>query len=296
MPVAPAPSPVVASRQERCPTDRRRLPRGEEALRASISWVAAAALLASAAVAPAQTKIQGDPYADDPSGIVADPCPAHPRPADKAAGTMANLHMLTRDHGQLCRYAAANRALPERPRVVFMGDSITDNWINLAPDFWRDGRVDRGISGQTTSQMLLRFRQDVIDLHPRAVHIMAGTNDVAGNTGATAIETVEGNIQSMAELARANGIKVILASVPPAAAFPWSPDKRPAPQIAALNAWLKAYARRSGATWVDYHPVLATPDGAMREGLASDGVHPTAAGYAAMAPVALDSIRRALGR
>jgi lysophospholipase L1-like esterase len=269
--------------------------KGDGALRASISWVAAV-LLATATAAAAKTKIPGDPHADDPSGIVADPCPAHPKPADDSARAIAKLHGLTRDHGQLCRYAAANRALTEKPRVVFMGDSITDNWINLAPDFWRDGRVDRGISGQTTSQMLLRFRQDVIDLHPQAVHIMAGTNDVAGNTGAATIETVEGHIQSMAELARANGIKVILASVPPAAAFPWSPDKRPAPQIAALNAWLKTYARRSGATWVDYHPVLATPEGAMREGLASDGVHPTAAGYAAMAPVALDSIRRALGR
>ncbi|MGK6323339.1 SGNH/GDSL hydrolase family protein [Sphingomonas sp. DT-51] len=264
-------------------------------MRASLISAFATTLLLTA-IAQAQTRVPGDPYADDPSGIVADPCPSHPRPHDKAGQTLWNLHMLTRDHGQLCRYAAANRALTERPRVVFMGDSITDNWINLAPDFWRGGRVDRGISGQTTSQMLLRFRQDVIELHPQAVHIMAGTNDVAGNTGATTIETVEGHIESMAELARAHGIKVILASVPPAAAFPWSPGKRPAPQIAALNAWLKDYARRSGATWVDYHPVLATPDGAMREGLASDGVHPTAAGYAAMAPVALASIRRALGR
>lgn len=250
-----------------------------------------------AAAAGAQTKVPGDPHADDPSGIVADSCPAHPAPTDGQGWQMWNLHMLTRDHGQLCRYAAANRQLRDRPRVVFMGDSITDNWINLQPGFWTAGRVDRGISGQTTGQMLLRFRQDVIALHPAAVHIMAGTNDVAGNTGAATIETVQGNIQSMAELARANRITVILASVPPAASFPWSPDKRPAPQIAALNAWLKAYAARERFTWVDYHPALAAAGGAMKPGLASDGVHPNAAGYAAMAPVALEAIRRAgLGR
>lgn len=168
-----------------------------------------AALVAASPLA-AQTRVPGDPHADDPAGIVADPCPAG-RTIENAGGwEMWNLHTLTRDHGQLCRYAADDRALAGRPvRVVFMGDSITDNWINLHRDFWRDGRVDRGISGQTTSQMLLRFRQDVLDLHPRAVHIMAGTNDVAGNTGATSLETVQGNIATMAELARAHGIRVM---------------------------------------------------------------------------------------
>lgn len=260
---------------------------------ARIGLAAAAALLAMPVAA--QTRVPGDPHADDPVGIVENPCPARAGPGDGQDWQMWNLHMLTRDHGQLCRYAAANRALRARPRVVFLGDSITDSWITLVPGFWTDGRVDRGISGQTTGQMLLRFRQDVIALRPAAVHIMAGTNDVAGNTGAATMETVQGHIQSMAELARANGIKVILASVPPAAAFPWSPGKQPAPQIAALNAWLRAYAAREGFTWVDYHPVLATADGAMKPALASDGVHPNAAGYAAMAPVALDAIRRTLG-
>ena len=206
--------------------------------------------------------------------------------------------MLTRDFGELCRYADQNAAVKSRgarPSVVFMGDSITDNWIKLDPAFFADGRVDRGISGQTTPQMLVRFRQDVIDLHPRAVHIMAGTNDIAGNTGAATIETVEGNIQSMAELARAHGIRVILASIPPAAAFPWSPDKRPVPQIAAINAWLAGYARRNHFTYVDYHPALADAAGAMKPGLASDGVPPTEAGYRAMAPVALEAIRKTLG-
>lgn len=181
----------------------------------------------------AQTVVKDDPYAADPVGIVADPCPSHPKPADGAGWERWKLHMLTRDFGQLCRYAAQNAALQAAKtptRVVFMGDSITDNWIDSDAALFTDGLVDRGIGGQTTPQMLVRFRADVIALKPRAVHIMAGTNDVAGNTGAATMATVQGNIASMADLARANGIKVILASTPPAAAFPWSPGMTPAPQ------------------------------------------------------------------
>ena len=251
-----------------------------------------AGLLLAAFPAAAQTTPPTDPYATDPVGIVADPCVAHPA----VDWTRQQAHALMRDFGQLCRYAAANAALTERPRVVFAGDSITDNWIGADPGFFTHGIVDRGISGQTTPQLLVRFRRDVIDLHPRAVHIMIGTNDIAGNTGAATIETVEGNIASMAELARAHGIAVILASIPPAAAFPWAKDKHPVAQIAALNHWIAAYAAREGFTYVDYHPVLATPQGGMKPGLAKDGVHPTPAGYAAMRPLAEAAIRRVLGR
>jgi len=247
--------------------------------------------------AQAQTIVPGDPHAGDPVGIVSDPCVTHPAPDAKVSYQMFNLHMLTRDFGQLCRYAADNRALAaQKVRVVFMGDSITDNWIHADANLFSNGVVDRGISGQTTPQMLVRFRADVIALKPQAVHIMAGTNDIAGNTGAATIETVEGNIQTMAELARAHGIKVILASVPPAASFPWSPDKRPVPQIAALNAWLQSYAKANGFTYVDYHAALATPEGAMKPGYASDGVHPTPQGYAVMRPLALAAIARAVGK
>lgn len=256
-------------------------------------------LAAVASAAQAQSNVPDDPYASDPVGIVADPCPQHPRPSDGPGRDRAQLHMLTRDFGQLCRYAADNRALAENHtpiRVVFMGNSITDNWIHSDESLFSNGVVDRGISGQTTPQMLVRFRADVIALKPQAVHIMAGTNDVAGNTGAATIETVEGNIMSMAELARAHGIKVILASVPPAAAFPWSPSKLSIPQIAALNTWLRGYAKAQGFVYVDYFAALATPDGAMKPGLASDGVHPTAQGYAVMRPLALAAIARTLGK
>lgn len=245
------------------------------------------------APAAAQTQVPGDPYASDPVGIVADPCPTHPKPTD--GWQMWNLHMLTRDHGQLCRYAAQNTAVTKPVRVVFMGDSITDNWIGADPLLFTNGLVDRGISGQTTPQMLIRFRNDVILLHPKAVHIMAGTNDVAGNTGAATMATVQGNIASMADLAHAHGIKVILGSVPPAAAFPWSPSKRPAPQIAELNTWLRGYAKANGYTYVDYHAALASPEGGMKPGLSTDGVHPTPAGYAIMKPLALAAIAKTLG-
>jgi lysophospholipase L1-like esterase len=245
------------------------------------------------APAVAQTKVPGDPYADDPVGIVADPCPAHPKPTD--GYQMYNLHMLTRDHGQVCRYAAQNAALKGPVRVVFMGDSITDNWIGADASLFTNGLIDRGISGQTTPQMLIRFRNDVILLNPKAVHIMAGTNDIAGNTGAATMATVQGNIASMADLAHAHGIKVILASTPPAAAFPWSPGKRPAPQIAELNTWIRGYAKAHGYTYVDYHAAMTTPEGGMKPDLSSDGVHPTPAGYAIMKPLALAAIAKTLG-
>nr|WP_246586803.1 SGNH/GDSL hydrolase family protein [Stakelama flava] len=243
--------------------------------------------------------VDGDPHADDPSGIVDNPCPQHAMPTDGTGWHMWNLHMLTRDFGQLCRYRAANsdlKASGKPVRVVFMGDSITDNWINLDKEFFVDGRVDRGISGQTTPQMLVRFREDVIDLHPQAVHIMAGTNDIAGNTGASTLATVQGNIRTMAELAKAHGIKVILGSIPPAGQFPWAKDKNPVPVIKAMNDWLRGYAAQNGFTYVDYHAAMTTPEGAMKDGLSSDGVHPAAKGYAVMEPLTLAAIRKTLGQ
>lgn len=268
-------------------------------MKAAFRGIALAGAIACAVAAGAQTRVDGDPHADDPSGIVADPCPAHPKPTDGAGWHLWNLHMLTRDFGQLCRYRAQNaelRASGQPVRVVFIGDSITDNWVNADPSLFTGGLVDRGISGQTTPQMLVRFREDAIGLRPKAVHIMAATNDIAGNTGASTLEVVEGNIQSMAELARAHGIKVILASTPPAAAFPWSPDKHPAPVIRAFNDWLRDYARHNGFTYVDYHAALSDAEGGMKPGLATDGVHPTPAGYALMRPLALAAIAKTLGR
>ena len=200
------------------------------------------------------------------------------------------------DPAGLAHYADENARLaatPGTPRIVFMGDSITENWRRLVPGFFSASRLGRGISGQTTMQMLVRFRQDVIDLRPRVVQIMAGTNDIAGNTGPASDADIENNIRSMTELAQAHGIRVILASIPPADDFPWHKGLNPGPRIERLNAWLKSYAAKSGSVYADYWS--ATHDSlAFRTPLASDGVHPNEAGYAVMAPVAEAAIRKAL--
>lgn len=193
---------------------------------------------------------------------------------------------LLKDPAGLERYRADNerlRASGTRVGIVFMGDSITEGWQTKRPTFFRPGRVCRGISGQTTPQMLLRFMADVVDLAPRAVHIMAGTNDVAGNTGPMTARMTEDNVRAMSAIARQHRIEVLLAPIPPAAHFPWRPDVDPRPRIAELNGWLRRFARETNATWVDYSAVLDDGTGAMRAGMASDGVHPTGTGYDAMA-------------
>ncbi|RAO74945.1 GDSL family lipase [Dyella jiangningensis] len=234
---------------------------------------------------------------DEPTGVVADPCTRQKTPEQVPDGQWMS-YILAHDFGQLCHYRAKNASLPPpgkaTPRVVFLGDSITEGWEKLHPDFFTDGKLDRGISGQTTSQMLLRFRQDVIELHPQVVHILAGTNDVAGNTGPVTLSQVEGNIASMAELARAHGIRVVLGSVPPAEKFPWRSNLVIVPTIKVLNAWIKDYAASHGDTYVDYFSAMADASGGMKEGLSSDGVHPTREGYQVMEPLANASIKQAL--
>jgi lysophospholipase L1-like esterase len=203
---------------------------------------------------------------------------------------------LHQDWAWLGRYQAANAALtpdPKNPRIVFLGDSITQGWIDKMPSFFSSERIDRGIGGQTTPQMLLRFRQDVVDLHPAVVQIMGGTNDIASNTGPMTPEQTQANIMSMCDIARANGIRVILASIPPAANFPWRPGLEVSSRIETMNLWLKAYAARIGGTYADYWSALH--DGhAQRAAFTYDGVHPNEAGYATMAPVAETAIRAAL--
>ena len=204
-----------------------------------------------------------------------------------------------RDFGMTGYYAEDNAKLlasREPVDIVFMGDSITEGWFDKRPSFFTRGRVGRGIGGQTTSQMVLRMMSDVVALKPKAVHIMAGTNDIAGNTGPMAPEMTQNNIRAMSDIARREGIKVLLASIPPAAAFPWRPGLETRRPIAAMNAWLKSFAHQSGATFVDYHQVLDDGTGAMKPGLAYDGVHPTEAGYDAMATVIEPILKRTLGR
>jgi lysophospholipase L1-like esterase len=196
-----------------------------------------------------------------------------------------NRRLGAQDWPALCRYRAANQStLAESafPRLVFMGDSITENWTLADPQFFEGGIVNRGISGQTTPQMLVRFRADVIALKPAMVHILAGTNDVAGNTGPTRPQDFKDNIMSMAELARAHGIRVILGSIPPTSAFSWRPQLNPVPRILEFNAWLREYAAQNGFDYIDYYTPLAGPLGELRAELGNDGVHPNRAGYRLM--------------
>ncbi|AMW06431.1 SGNH/GDSL hydrolase family protein [Gemmatimonas phototrophica] len=201
----------------------------------------------------------------------------------------------------LARYRAANAALgapqPGTSRVVFFGNSITEGWArHFATMFPGRPYVGRGISGQTTAQMLLRFRQDVVALKPAAVVILAGTNDIAGNTGPATLEEIQDNLAAMAELAQASGIKVLLCAILPVYDYPWKPGLQPAPKIIAINRWLKAYAAQRGATFVDYHTPFADERGGMRPEHAADGVHPTDAGYRIMAGIVEPLIQSALSK
>ena len=227
-----------------------------------------------------------------------------PRPAitpeDGAAYQKMQANQKANDWGNLCYFRAANAELAALPvpanRVVFMGDSITQSWSLAHPDFFGALKPNRGISGQTTPQMLLRFRADVIALKPAAVHILAGVNDIAGNTGPTTLEDIENNIASMVELAKAHGVKVILATPTPAAKFNWAPQLKPAESIASYITWIKAYAAEQDLVLADYFTPMATPDGAMKQELTLDGVHPNKAGYAVMEPITNAAIAKALGR
>jgi lysophospholipase L1-like esterase len=205
------------------------------------------------------------------------------------------------DWGNMNRYAPANKSLPDpgpgERRVVFMGDSITEAWVDRDPSFF-EGRpyLGRGISGQTTPQMLLRFRQDVIDARPKAVVILAGTNDIAQNTGPITLEQIAANIASMAELAKANGIRVLLCSVLPANYFGWRPQIEVKGPIPALNLLIRRYAEKNGLVYVDYYSAMVDEKKGMRDGLSDDkdGVHPNRTGYKVMEPIVEKAIAEAL--
>jgi lysophospholipase L1-like esterase len=268
-------------------------------------------LVAGAATAQAPAAA---PTAAFPGQYAAPPAdrkyPAWPKGCARFEGDerLACLDTVASDFGGLYRYAAANAALavpkPGEARVVFFGDSITDNWSK--PDYggFFPGKpyVNRGIGGQTTAQMLLRFRADVVELQPKAVVILAGTNDIAGNAGAVTLDQVQDNLASMAELARAHGIRVVLASL-----LPVSDDKkdtngqaltrtrqRPTATIRELNVWLAGYAAKSGHGYLDYFTATADGAGLLLSPLNDDGLHPNARGYAVMAPLAEKAIAAAL--
>lgn len=206
--------------------------------------------------------------------------------------TLMAFNQLTnaQDWANLSYYRKANTLL-ENPagnedRVVFMGNSITEFWKNVHPDFFIGKTyVNRGIGGQTTSQMLLRFRADVVNLHPKVVVFLGGTNDIAGNTGNVSLDMIEDNIFSMIELAKSNEISVVLCSVLPVFDYPWSPGKEPAEKIIALNEALRFYAETHDVTFVDFHSSMKDERNGLRIELGEDGVHPNVAGYLVMEPL-----------
>ena len=199
------------------------------------------------------------------------------------------------DFANFGRYEKQNQQVISQniaPNSVLMGDSITEGWFSTDPEFFtKNNFVGRGISGQVTSQMLLRFREDVIKLKPKRVIILAGTNDIAENQGPISLEKVFGNIVSMAELAKANNIKVVLCSVLPAYDFPWRKDMQPADKVIALNKMIKDYAQKNHITYVDYHSVLKDEKNGLPKEIAEDGIHPNKLGYEKMEAILMKNLK-----
>jgi len=217
------------------------------------------------------------------------------------ASLFAGTSLFAQDWANLERYRADNEKLAQpakgENRVVFMGNSITDGWIYVDSSFFAGKPyIDRGISGQTTPQMLVRFRADVIALKPAVVVILAGTNDIAGNTGPTTIEMIMDNIKGMSEMAKANGIKVVLSSVLPVFDYPWKPGLEPANKIISLNKMIKDYAGKNGCIYLDYFTPTVDERNGMKAAYSEDGVHPNLAGYKVMEPLAEKAIAKALAQ
>lgn len=232
---------------------------------------------------------------------------AAPDPCSDTKVQLAQAQSSLNDWPDLNRYREANRKLPppdnNENRVVFLGDSITDSWSDprFGGFFPEKPYVNRGISGQTTPQMLIRFRPDVISLKPRVVVILAGTNDIAGNTGPVTLEFIEGNLMTIAELARQNGIRVILASVLPVSDHEvrdgkpiFQTEKRPPEKIRTLNEWVKNYAAANRLVYLDYFSAMVDEKGFLKDEFTNDGLHPNERGYAVMAPLVEQAIARAL--
>lgn len=244
----------------------------------------------------------------------ASPQPSPPSPpvdsADctQAKATVVRLETKLQDWPAIARYHEDNAKIiapnSKKKRVVFMGDSITDSWDNPVNGGFFPGKpyLDRGISGQTTPQMLIRFRPDVIALRPAVVVILAGTNDIAGNTGPMTLEAIEDNLSSMAELARAHHIRVVLSSLLPVSDYEKTADRqpriqtkrRPPEQIKALNDWMKEYTREHKLIYLDYYSAMVDDKGFLKEELSEDGLHPNIKGYAVMGPLAEEAIKNAL--
>lgn len=202
------------------------------------------------------------------------------------------------DWPNLNKYRAVNQeiiASSNYPKAVFMGNSITEGWWQQRPEFFDEHNfVGRGIGGQTTPQMLIRFTPDVIDLKPEVVVILAGTNDIAGNTGPSSVKMITDNLAAMAQLAKANGIKVVLSSILPVKEYPWSKDADAVRMIAQVNAWMKQYADEQDFVYLDYFSAMSDKEQGLQKVYSGDGVHPNLKGYAVMEPLVLKAVEEAL--
>lgn len=215
--------------------------------------------------------------------------------------TMAS-NTLAQDQNQdwpnLQKYRSENKDIIQKgdfPEVVFMGNSITEGWASQRPEFFQNNNyVGRGIGGQTTPQMLIRFTPDVLDLKPKAVVILAGTNDIAGNTGVSSVKMITDNIAAMAQLAKAHNIKVILSSILPVYTYPWRPDVQAVPMIAEVNNWMEDYANVNGFVYLDYFASTADAKKGLKKEYSGDGVHPNQTGYSVMEPLVKKAIESAL--
>ncbi|MUP46978.1 acylhydrolase [Gramella sp. BOM4] len=208
--------------------------------------------------------------------------------------------LMEQDWPELKRYHEKNQQIIQNkawPEVVFMGNSITEGWINTHPEFFEDNNyLNRGIGGQTSPQMLIRFTPDVLDLKPEVVVILAGTNDLAANTGYSSVKMISDNIRAMATLAEKNNIKVVLSSVLPVYDYPWRPGLEPVSRIQELNEWMENYARENNHVYLDYFSSMSNDQKGMRKEYSEDGVHPNAKAYSVMEPLVQEAINKALNR
>ena len=205
---------------------------------------------------------------------------------------------MEQDWPNLKKYRAANEQIvlsQNFPEVVFMGNSITEGWVNHNPSFFEEHKfAGRGIGGQTTPQMLTRFTPDVVDLQPKAVVILAGTNDIAGNTGFSSVKMIKDNLRMMTEIAQQNNIRVILSSILPVFDYPWRPALKPVDKIAEINSWMMDLAENNDLVYVDYFNSMVDEKGGLKKEFSGDGVHPNAKGYSIMEPLVLKAVSKAL--
>ena len=268
-----------------------------------VNWPENGKLIIDRAIKPREARLLSDPDKKIKIKLIDDKLTVLlPEKAPSSQISVVKIQLIPNDDwANFGRYRKANKELKaptkKENRVVFMGNSITEKWVMFHADFFNENNyVGRGISGQTSSQMLLRFKPDVVNLNPKAVVIHAGTNDIAGNRGPISIAEIADNIFSMAEIAKANNIKVVLASVLPASSYSWSPSVEPIEKISELNSLIKAYAKKNNIVYLDYYTSMVNADKGLIKAYGRDTVHPNLDGYDVMEPLVKAAIRKALKR